>query len=61
MKGYTFDGMDFFNCYAGFEHVYEEVIRNIRPVLSKSSPNDSAAIRFLIRLYIAPKRALKDA
>ena len=21
MKGYTFDGMDFFNCYAGFEHI----------------------------------------
>ncbi len=33
MKGYTFDGMDFFNCYAGFKHVYEEVIRTSRPVL----------------------------
>ncbi|MBI3236463.1 MAG: pyruvate dehydrogenase (acetyl-transferring) E1 component subunit alpha, partial [Chlamydiales bacterium] len=25
IKGYTFDGMDFFNCYAGFEHVYNLV------------------------------------
>lgn len=33
MKGYTFDGMDFFNCYAGFKHVYEEVLKNSRPVL----------------------------
>lgn len=33
MKGYSFDGMDFFNCYAGFEHVYEEVKRDSRPVL----------------------------
>ncbi|GAM26820.1 hypothetical protein SAMD00019534_099950, partial [Acytostelium subglobosum LB1] len=33
MKGYTFDGMDFFNCYAGFTHVFEEVRRTSRPVL----------------------------
>lgn len=33
MKGYTFDGMDFFNCYAGFKHVFEEVKREARPVL----------------------------
>jgi pyruvate dehydrogenase E1 component alpha subunit len=33
MKGYTFDGMDFFNCYAGFEHVYSEVLKTGRPVL----------------------------
>lgn len=33
MKGYTFDGMDFFNCYAGFHHVFEEVKRDSRPVL----------------------------
>ena len=33
MKGYTFDGMDFFNCYAGFRHVYEEVCKTSRPVL----------------------------
>lgn len=33
MKGYTFDGMDFFNCYAGFRHVYEEVKTESRPVL----------------------------
>jgi len=33
MKGYTFDGMDFFNCYAGFKHVFEEVKKDSRPVL----------------------------
>ena len=33
MKGYTFDGMDFFNCYAGFEHVHQEVLKTSRPVL----------------------------
>lgn len=33
MKGYTFDGMDFFNCYAGFSHVYKEVCETNRPVL----------------------------
>lgn len=33
MKGYTFDGMDFFNCYAGFLHVYKEVLETGRPVL----------------------------
>lgn len=33
MKGYTFDGMDFFNCYAGFEHVAKEVLTTSRPVL----------------------------
>lgn len=33
MKGYTFDGMDFFNCYAGFEHLYQEVLKTSRPVL----------------------------
>lgn len=33
MKGYTFDGMDFFNCYAGFKHVYQEVLETSRPVL----------------------------
>jgi pyruvate dehydrogenase E1 component alpha subunit len=33
MQGYTFDGMNFFNCYAGFKHVFEEVKRNARPVL----------------------------
>ena len=27
MKGYTFDGMDFFNCYAGFDHVHQEVLK----------------------------------
>jgi len=33
MKSYTFDGMDFFNCYAGFEHVVEETKKTSRPVL----------------------------
>jgi pyruvate dehydrogenase E1 component alpha subunit len=33
MKGYTFDGMDFFNCYAGFEHVFHEVKRTSKPAL----------------------------
>ncbi len=33
MKAYTFDGMDFFNCYAGFKHVFEEMKKDSRPVL----------------------------
>jgi pyruvate dehydrogenase E1 component alpha subunit len=33
MDAYTFDGMDFFNCYAGFKHVYEQVKKTSRPVL----------------------------
>jgi pyruvate dehydrogenase E1 component alpha subunit len=33
MKGYTLDGMDFFNCYAGFLHIFKEVIHSSRPVL----------------------------
>ncbi len=33
MKGYTFNGMDYFNCYAGFKHVYEEVKKNKKPVI----------------------------
>jgi len=33
MKGYTFDGMDFFNCYAGFSQIKEEVLSTSRPVL----------------------------
>ena len=33
MKGYTFDGMDFFSCYAGFEHLFHEVLQTERPVL----------------------------
>lgn len=33
MKGYTLDGMDFFNCYAGFEHIFHEVLETERPVL----------------------------
>lgn len=33
MKGYTFNGMDFFNCYGGFSHAYHEVLETGRPVL----------------------------
>lgn len=33
IKGYTFDGMDFFSCYAGFKHVFTEVLDTSRPVL----------------------------
>lgn len=33
MKGYTFDGMDFFSCYAGFEHVQKQVLETSHPVL----------------------------
>ncbi len=33
MNAYTFDGMDFFNCYAGFKKVSEEVKATSRPVL----------------------------
>lgn len=33
MKGYTFDGMDFLSCYAGFSHVYQEVKKTSRPAL----------------------------
>jgi pyruvate dehydrogenase E1 component alpha subunit len=33
MKGYTLDGMDYFNCYAGFAHIHTEVLETSRPVL----------------------------
>lgn len=33
MKGYTFDGMDYFSCYAGFTHVFNEIKHDSRPVL----------------------------
>ncbi len=33
MKGYTLDGMDFFNCVAGFDHIHKEVLETSRPVL----------------------------
>ncbi|MBA3721704.1 MAG: pyruvate dehydrogenase (acetyl-transferring) E1 component subunit alpha [Parachlamydiaceae bacterium] len=33
MKSYTIDGMDFFNCYGAFEHIYKEVLTTNRPVL----------------------------
>jgi pyruvate dehydrogenase E1 component alpha subunit len=33
IKGYTFDGMDYFNCFAGFKHVCEEILETGKPVL----------------------------
>jgi len=33
INSYTLDGMDFFNCYAGFKAAYEEVLITSRPVL----------------------------
>ena len=33
MKGYTFNGMDFFSCYEGFKQVRQEVLETQRPVL----------------------------
>lgn len=33
MRGYSFDGMDFFNCFEGFSHVHKEVLATSRPVL----------------------------
>lgn len=33
MEGYTFNGMDFFNCYAGFQYLYKKVVETRRPVL----------------------------
>lgn len=33
MKGYTLDGMDFFNCYGGFDYFYHEVLQTSRPIL----------------------------
>lgn len=33
IKGYTLDGMDFFACFNGFKHIYEEVKKTSRPVL----------------------------
>lgn len=33
MKGYTLDGMDYFSCYLGFQHIYQEMRETGRPVL----------------------------
>ena len=33
MKGYTLNGMDYFNSYAGFKHIYEEIKATSNPVL----------------------------
>ncbi|NGX62183.1 MAG: Acetoin:2,6-dichlorophenolindophenol oxidoreductase subunit alpha [Chlamydiae bacterium] len=33
MKGYTLNGMDYFNCYEGFSHIYQETLSTQRPVL----------------------------
>lgn len=33
MRGFTLDGMDYFNCYAGFEEIRGEVLKTSRPIL----------------------------
>lgn len=33
LRGYTFDGMDYLNCYAGFKHVHREVLEKQKSVL----------------------------
>lgn len=33
MKGYTIDGMDYLDCYAGFRAIHQEVLKDQRPVL----------------------------
>ena len=33
MKSYTLDGMDFFNCYAAFYEICEQMKKDHRPVL----------------------------
>lgn len=33
MKSYTLNGMDFFNCYAGFEEIRRQLLETRRPVL----------------------------
>lgn len=33
IKGYTLNGMDYFECYNGFEKIRQEVLKNSRPVL----------------------------
>ena len=33
ISSYTLDGMDYFSCYSGFHHIYEEVKEKGRPIL----------------------------
>lgn len=33
IKGYTLNGMDYFNCYNGFKHIHEEVLSSGHPAL----------------------------
>lgn len=33
MKSYTLDGLDFFSCYAGFDHIAKETIETSKPIL----------------------------
>ncbi len=33
IKSYTLNGMDYFNCYAGFQHIYREIVVEKRPIL----------------------------
>lgn len=64
MNGYAFDGTDFFSSYAGFKHVYEEIMRTGRPVLVEvlaerfkgHSVSDSARYRSKDSLKLAMER-----
>lgn len=33
ISGYTLNGMDYFNCHAGFEHIRKEILKNGRPIV----------------------------
>ena len=59
MKGYTLNGMDYFNCYAGFDHIYQETLKTQRPVLVEVVTSGSAVTRFPIRVYTARKNTSK--
>lgn len=64
MKAYTFDGTDFFACYAGFRQAYEEVIETERPVLIEAiaerfrghSISDPGLYRTKEKLHLAMQR-----
>ena len=55
MKDYTFDGLDFFNCYAGFDHVYRETIETSKPVLIEVLTERFRGHLFQIPVSIVPK------
>lgn len=33
IEGFTLNGMDYFNCYAGFEYAYQKILKKERPIL----------------------------